>query len=343
MIEIRQIHKQQEEEWHSFLLNQSFTLFTQSGANGLFYESMGESYWIFGVYDNDTLVGGSLITTVHAKRGNFLLLPYGPVFADYYNPAYIDRFFTFIKKFAKQEGYHFIRVSPFIDDTARHREIFHLQGYRPSPIHILAEHTWLLDISASEKELLSRMKKNHRNLISRCQREGVVVTKYQDIAALNRLNAMHDVVAKRHDFARFSKTFIEKEFIALTGKGNVVIFEATLPNGEVDASAIIYFFGSMAAYRHSASLNKDKRLPSSYLIQWEAIQEAKKRGKVWYNFWGIAPEGASTDHPFAGITHFKKGFGGEQKDLLPAHDVAISKRYYITWLIESLRRIKRGF
>jgi lipid II:glycine glycyltransferase (peptidoglycan interpeptide bridge formation enzyme) len=62
----------------------------------------------------------------------------------------------------------------------------------------------------------------------------------------------------------------------------------------------------------------------------------------FYNFWGIAKEG-DKKHPFYGITHFKKGFGGFEKDLLPAHDLKVSFKYWIDYVIETLRRIKRGF
>ena len=99
----------------------------------------------------------------------------------------------------------------------------------------------------------------------------------------------------------------------------------------------------MSAYRHSASLNKNPKLPSSYLIQWEAILESKHRNKKYYNFWGIAPNDSKKSHPFAGITHFKKGFGGFQKNLLHCQDLPITKKYYITFIIEMARKIKRGF
>lgn len=342
MLEVREISKSKQNEWRDFVLQQPFTLFTQSPANGLFYESMDEQYWIFGLYNNNQLMGGSLVVSVHARRGNFLLLPYGPIL-NYSNQHEVRTFISFLRDFAKQQRYDFIRISPFIDNTPTHSSALTLNGCKKAPLHILAENTWILNITNTEEVLLKQMKKNHRNLISRCQREGVTIRQTGGPEAVARLNAMHDIVAERHDFSRFSKTFIEKEYSVLNAKEEVVIFEAVLPNGDIDASAMIYFFGNMAAYRHSASLHKEKHIPTSYLIQWEVIKEAKRRGKTWYNFWGVAPENAAKDHPFAGITHFKKGFGGEQKDLLPAYDLPISSFYYINWIIETFRRMKRGF
>jgi lipid II:glycine glycyltransferase (peptidoglycan interpeptide bridge formation enzyme) len=77
------------------------------------------------------------------------------------------------------------------------------------------------------------------------------------------------------------------------------------------------------------------------LIQWEAIKEAKKRGMTRYNFWGVAPEN-NPDHRFAGLSLFKRGFGGEDFEYLHAQDLIINKpRYLLNYLIESFRKIIR--
>ena len=75
---------------------------------------------------------------------------------------------------------------------------------------------------------------------------------------------------------------------------------------------------------------------------WEAIREAKKRGCVTFNFWGIAPQG-DRKHPWAGLTFFKTGFGGYERNYIHAHDLPLTQRYWVNYIIESVRRIKRGF
>jgi lipid II:glycine glycyltransferase (peptidoglycan interpeptide bridge formation enzyme) len=47
-----------------------------------------------------------------------------------------------------------------------------------------------------------------------------------------------------------------------------------------------------------------------YLLHWELIKEAKEKGLKFYDWWGIAASDDPKD-PWAGITRFKKGFGGE--------------------------------
>lgn len=339
MIEIRAIKNVQE--WDVFLKKQLYTLFVQSSKYGKFYEAMGERSWIFGVYENNELMGGTLVVSTHAKRGNFLYIPYGPI-VDQSNKEIFRTLIEHIRTFAKKEKYDFIRVSPFLDETTENEKLFRGVGFRPAPMHILAETTWLLDLSKSEEELLMAMNKNHRNLIRRCQKEGVGVEKTSDPKKLGVFNKLHDLTVSRHNFSRFSSSYVEKEFGAFAPE-NTTLFIGHLPNGDIDATAIVMYYGTMACYRHGASAGGDRRLPTSYIVQWEAILEAKRRGMKWYNFWGIAPEGAPKSHPFFGITHFKKGFGGSNKNLLHCQDLPLSWKYVINWIIETSRRKRRGF
>lgn len=335
-------------KWEEFLLEQPHTIFVQSPAYTEFYKSMGEEGRIWGVYnDANELVAGSIIISVHARRGNFWLLPYGPIISSKITGTDRAIIFSFLAQVLKEEAkkarMDFVRVSPFWSITDHEMlGAFRANKFIRSPLHILAEYTWLLDISASEEDLLKNMEKNHRNLIRRCEKEGVRVEISTDPEAVEQFNRMHDETAKRHNFHRFPDGYVRKEFTALAPQRAAVI-RAYLPNGTLDAVGIFMFYGAMSCYRHAASLMSDKHLPTSYAVQWAAIKEAKKRGCTTHNFWGIAPPGAKKNHPFYGITHFKKGFGGYEMDLIPCHDLPVSPKYYFTWLIEKVRSIRRGF
>lgn len=328
-------------EWDAFLTHQHMSPFVQSSSYGEFYDALGEHHWILGLYENNVLIGGSLILSTHAKRGNFLYLPYGPQI-DCTNKKIVQTFCKALKEFGSSHGYDFIRVSPLLDDSEEGRTLLESLGYRSAPMHVLAENSWVLDVTEPEDKLLAGMKKNHRNLVNRCEREGVTIQQHYSVDDLEVLHDMLDVTEKRHNFTRFSRSYIDTEFRIFAKKNEAVLFVTKLPDGRVDAAAIVMFFGNMAVYRHSGSLNLDKRLPTSYLIQWRVIQEAKKRNIQWYNFWGVNPEGED-NHPFSGIGHFKRGFGGFQMDLLHCHDLPLTKKYWINWIVETLRAKRRGF
>ena len=101
-----------------------------------------------------------------------------------------------------------------------------------------------------------------------------------------------------------------------------------------------------------ASSSRHQKIPASYLLQWTAIKDALRRGDHVYNFWGIAPRIAGPDgelsianpgHPFAGVTLFKTGFGGESLTLHPCIDIPLKRSYYLTRGFEYVRKWRRGF
>lgn len=323
--------------WEKFVLSQQHALFVQSPTYGEFYQSIGEQSWIFGLFEDEKLVGGSLVVSVHARRGNFLYLPYGPLL-DPTNTKSVQCFFDHVRKFAKEHSYDFIRISPWWEEGNKPE----LPGVREAPMHMLAENSWLLDLQQSKDALLAGMKKNHRNLIRRCEREGVTIEIGQSEELLNHLHTMLDATEQRLGFRRFARDYIDNEFRLFAKKGEAALLLSRLPDGTPDAAAIIMFYGSMAVYRHSGSLNTNKKLPTSYLIQWHVMQEAKKRGCTLYNFWGVNPVD-EPKHPFAGIGHFKRGFGGYGVDLVPAMDLPITPKYWFNWIVETFRKKKRGF
>jgi len=328
-------------KWEEFLKTTTPNIFVQSAHYGDFFKKLGEDAFMVGVYDDGRIIGGSLVVTTTARRGKFLYLPYGPKL-DFSNKELLKEFNYFLVSLAKKEKADFIRVAPFLEDTADSRRLFSDLGYRSAPMHVLAETTWILDLDEDEETLMKNMRQTTRNLIRRGEREGVEIRISTDDAAIDRLVELLDETAKRHKFTPFSKKYIQSEFDAFKDSDEVKIFEAYF-EGEMVSSAVIFYYGDTAVYRHSASSSKRIKCQPTYFLQWNVIQEAKRRGMKHYNFWGIAPEGASKKHPFYGITIFKTGFGGYKKDLLHCQDLPVTKKYWINWLIETLRRIRRGF
>lgn len=51
MYQIKEIT--QKKDWESFVSKQEFTLKSQAWNYGEFYASMGENFWILGVYDEE--------------------------------------------------------------------------------------------------------------------------------------------------------------------------------------------------------------------------------------------------------------------------------------------------
>jgi len=98
------------------------------------------------------------------------------------------------------------------------------------------------------------------------------------------------------------------------------------------------FFGNTVTYLHGVSGNEDRNVMAPYLLHWQIIREVKKMGYDSYDFWGIAPPQAGEDHPWAGITRFKKGFGGRAISYMGAFDLVFNPLWYGAYKIAKIIR-----
>ncbi len=291
----------------------------------------------YGIYDNSKLIGIFLVIKTVARRGNFLHVRHGPILAAN-NEKIWNEIFKFLASVARQENCWFIRISPLVVDSPEIRSIYRTFHLVPAAIHAMdAEQAWVLDINKSEEELLAGMRKTTRYEIKQAQKLGVEIVKSYDKKDLNDFLALYRETSERHGFV--PHLGIREEFEVYSREKCALLLLGKYL-GKVLAGAIIIFDGNQAIYHHGASVWS--KVPVTYLIQWEAIKEAKKRGIKIYNFWGIAP-GDMPNQPWRGITLFKTGFGGRAVSFLHAHDLPVSKKYFFTRSIESLRRIAKGY
>jgi lipid II:glycine glycyltransferase (peptidoglycan interpeptide bridge formation enzyme) len=87
------------------------------------------------------------------------------------------------------------------------------------------------------------------------------------------------------------------------------------------------YFGDTATYLHGASSRERRELMAPHLLHWTAMMDAKSWGFRTYDFWGVAPEGVE-GHSWAGITRFKRGFGGKYVAYPGTYDVPVDRFWY---------------
>ncbi|MBI3442367.1 MAG: peptidoglycan bridge formation glycyltransferase FemA/FemB family protein [Candidatus Sungbacteria bacterium] len=325
--------------WEQFVLSQQNKNFLHSWNWGEFNRDMGNKIFRFGVSDeNGDLAAVFLVVKIVARRGSFLFVPQGPVTHDF-NSEILEAVAGHLKQLAGTEKCGFIRVSPIVTNHPDNALLFQEAGFRKAPIHMHAELMWMLDIAQTEEKILKDMRKTTRYSIKKAEREGVKIIKSwrpDDVAVFRGL---YQGTARRHHFTAFSDEYLQKEFEAFRADDQLLIFLAEYRE-TIIAGAMIVFYGGSAFYHHGATSSAHPEIPASYLLQWEAIQEAKARGCALYNFWGIVDK-EKTNHPWAGLTLFKKGFGGFAQEYLPAQDLPLTSRYWLSFLVEKIRRARR--
>lgn len=323
--------------WRQFTFNYEKANFLQSWNWGEFQQSLGKKIFRIGIFKQKQLRGVFLLIKQAAKRGTYLECPGGPLIF-FEDPELWEKFIKIIKIIGKLEKCSFIRVRPQLFSTLANRLLFQKQGFIAAPMHLHAENTLQLDLRKKEEQLLGEMRKNTRYLVRRAIKEGVKIVSggEDDIEVLYQLQL--ETVGRRH-FVPFDREYFRKEFCSFIKDKEIKLFKACYL-GKVLSAALIIFYHQEAVYHYSGSSSQFRKIPASYLLQWEAIKEAKKRGCLTYNFWGIAPA-KNIHHRFAGVTLFKKGFGGEEVNYLHAHDLPLKPNYWLIYIFESLRKFYR--
>lgn len=338
MVEAKQIIDQAE--WDAFLKTHDEANFLQSWEWGEFHERINHPIIRTGFYENSTLIGVMLAVVEPARRARYLTVPGGPI-VDWENADLVNALKNTMKTIAKENNCVFVRVRPQLLNTQDSKIIFKHMGFIPAPIHLHAQLTLQLDLTRSEEEIMMQMRKNTRYELKKALSGDISVkisTNPEDIKPFYDLQLE---LAKRQKFVPFSYEYLHEQFSVFATQ-NMASLLSAYHRKSLLAQAFIIFYGNEAVYHYGVSTPAGREYPGAYLLQWEAIKEAKKRGMKRYNFWGIAHEHEKT-HRFYGLSIFKRGFGGEEVEYLPAHDLVLNKpRYLLTMIVEHTRKKIRG-
>jgi len=329
--------------WEAFAGQYAHRTFLQSWAWGEFQKKMGNKIWRLGIFDNNKLAATALVSKIIARRGTFLLIQHGPCLAEAGNEIFAV-LLAELKRIGQEEKAGFIRINPLREGNQENKNFFTNAGFREAPMHANAyEATWKLDITSDEEKLLQNMRKTTRYLIRQALKNSyITVEKSLNAQAVLAYQTLNLAVAKKQSFTPFASDYIKNEFEIFSKENQALCFLGKY-KGEVAAAALIIFWSGAAYYHQAASGFKHAKLSIPYLIVWEAIKEAKKRGCLSFDFWGYVNPKTEPSHPWSGPTLFKMGFGGRPYEYLKTLDFPLSKKYWLNYFVEKVRKIKRGY
>ena len=195
--------------------------------------------------------------------------------------------------------------------------------------------TLILNLNHATQELLNSFHPKTRYNIKLAEKHNVRVEKL-DSARFEDCWNLFLKTGERDEFGLHAKSYYQK-MLALP---EVELWVARKENNAIIAANLMVFYGDTVTYLHGASDHNFRQIMAPSLLQWTLIQEAKTRGYAYYDFHGIAPENSPADlaglpnHPWAGVTRFKKGFGGEVVNYPGTYDFIYQPGWYniYSWL-----------
>jgi lipid II:glycine glycyltransferase (peptidoglycan interpeptide bridge formation enzyme) len=186
--------------------------------------------------------------------------------------------------------------------------------------------TRLLDVSQSEEQLLATMHQKTRYNIKVAERHEVLIQTgkhfLEDFLRLSKETSTRDNFSLHKD--SYYRTMVE-----MLPDEMLQVYAAIFHN-QVIAANIVIQYGNATTYLHGASSSEDRNVMAPYLLQWKQIQDAKQCGSRWYDFWGIAPSAGESKktEAWSGITRFKNGFGGIERNYVGTFDLKTNPMWY---------------
>ena len=121
--------------------------------------------------------------------------------------------------------------------------------------------------------------------------------------------------------------------------GEIVKLYVAEYNNKIIAANLVVFYGDTAIYSHGATDDEYRNVMAPYLLQWQAILDAKEKGCKLYDFGGVKTgdrRQATWDrNSWKGITRFKLGFSPQTQpiEFSGSYDIVIDKFKYASYLL----------
>jgi lipid II:glycine glycyltransferase (peptidoglycan interpeptide bridge formation enzyme) len=302
-----------------FLQSRAWAAFQESQGKKVFYASGASWSWV-ALYESN-------------RFGSRLYAPYGPTAK---SPESLKRAIESLVACAEAEDVDFIRVEPQAPSA---KKTLRLLRAKRAHRDIQPKNTLIKDLDRPNEELFAEMMSTNRRLHRRAAETGFTFSKsYDPASAKTFLDFIHQV-ATRTGIQPHSDQYYTSMVQTLLPLGAAAIFTA-MHNGTPVSSSIVFQDAHTRYYAHAASAESTRKLqPSVYLLGY-LIFDAKNDGKKYFDYYGVAPPHAPKTHKWAGLSQFKRSFGGREVEYSGTWEIPLKKaRYQAYRLINRVQHI----
>ncbi len=266
----------------------------------------------------------------HTPAGNYLYCPYGPCF-DSQNG--FNNALTSLKNLGKKHQAIFIRIEP------QDKTIIKAQNFKKTT-DLNPKETWLLSLEGTDSELRSRLPSRLLRYYKSASGKGITLSSSHNADDIKHLIVLQSALAKEKGINTFSEHYLRTEL--KQPFSTLYLVKYTNPEtsqNEIIAAGLVFDDDTTRYNLQGAQSEQGRKLHATGILTIQLILDAKAKNLKTFDFWGIAPEGAPANHPWAGFTNFKKTFQGYEQDYAGTYDIILKPAKYR--LYQSTRRINR--
>lgn len=313
------------QEWNKEVVRLAplFGAFLQSYEWGMFQESMGRSVRrVHEVRDGKTLIA-SLITLSVGFGVTYEYAPKGPL-----GEWGENEWLAYLRETNKKIT--FLRVEP-----SGSCGLLPVDDVQPRS-------TVLIDLTKSEEDILEGMKSKTRYNVRLGERKGVEVREMNPLKEFEAFWLLMQQTAVRDGIRLHDRSYYKNLLKAMSQKeGAYARLYGAFYEGRLLAANIIVDFAGMRTYLHGATSNVHRNVMAQYVLHTWLIRQAKIEGLHTFDFWGAISEAEEEGHSWAGISRYKRSFGGSFVEMPGTFDAVLGPIAYEVYRIA--RRVRRLF
>ena len=261
--------------------------------------------------------------------GNYLYLPYGPVAKT--NQAFKSALKS-IETLAKSHNAIFIRIEPQNPDFIKS-----LPKNTKKSKDLNPKETWVINLKGSKDDLKAKLPSRLLRYYKNAVKNGLTIETSKDPNDIKHLLNLQQALAKEKGIGTFSEHYLKTQL-----KQPFATLYLLKQGSDIVAAGLVFDDQTTRYNLQGAQSEEGRKLHATGILTIELINDAKAKNLEAFDFWGIAPEGAPKNHPWAGFTGFKKTFHGTEKHYAGTYDLVLNpakyKLYTLTRKINRLRR-----
>lgn len=265
--------------------------------------------------------------------GKYLYLPYGPV---YDTEKGFKNALRDLSNLAERNQAFFIRIEPQDKENAKlltKKASFAGLTIKKSKDLNPAE-TWVIDLSGSDDDLKKRLPSRLLRYWRAMDKNGFKIETSKNPEDVKYLLDLQKKLAKKKKISTVSESYYKTQL-----KQDFATLYLVKKDDKVVAAGLVFDFKNTRYNLQGAQDEEYRKFHATGILTIQLILDAKAKGLKIFDCWGIAPENAPKNHPWAGFTAFKKTFEGRKVDYCGDYDLILSKRKYR--LYKGFRKVNR--
>jgi peptidoglycan pentaglycine glycine transferase (the first glycine) len=246
----------------------------------------------------------------------------------------VRAFFEGVRSVARREGAHTVKIEPEVPEQRKDvKALLEEVGFRKARYDLNLKTTLIVDLSLPEEAVLARMKSKTRYNVRLAARKDVEVVEPEFEEGWETFYEWMKATSERKEdyVLRRSRDYLHAVMRAMHDAGQGRLFFAE-HEGTPLAGMYVFAFGEKYWYMYGASSNEKRNLKPNYLLQWEVMRWARRRGLTRYDMVGV-PKSEDLDESSSlwSVYKFKEGFGGEISDSLGCYDLPVKRIHAAAW------------